>query len=167
MTLHDATLTIRNAEEGDVPLILSFIKGLADYEKLSDEVEATEELLREHLFGPAAFAEVLLAEQDGEPVGFALFFQNFSTFLAKPGIFLEDLYVLPERRGRGYGVALLSHVARLAVERDCGRLEWSVLDWNEPAIRFYRSLGAVSMDEWTTNRLTGEPLRKLGGRPSS
>src|SRR4029077_6278241 len=119
--------------------------------------------LREHLFGPRPFAEVLLAEDAGAVVGFALFFPSYSTFRAQPGLYLEDLFVEPEHRGRGHGKALLRALARLAVERDCGRLEWSVLNWNEPAIRFYRSLGAVPLDEWTSYRLTGEALRSVGG----
>jgi GNAT superfamily N-acetyltransferase len=121
----------------------------------------TEELLREHLFGERRYAEVILAEVEGRPVGFALYFHNYSTFLTRPGIYLEDLFVFPEARGRGYGKALLTALGRLAVERGCGRLEWSVLDWNEPSIQFYRSLGAIGMDEWTINRVTGEALHRL------
>jgi GNAT superfamily N-acetyltransferase len=152
---------IRRAEERDVRLILWFIKGLADYERLSHEVTANEEGLREHLFGPAPKAEVIFAEFRDEPVGFALFFHNFSTFMGKPGIYLEDLYIVPEMRGRGFGKALLVYLARLAVERGCGRLEWAVLDWNQPAIDFYDSLGARLMKEWIINRLTGEKLLEL------
>jgi GNAT superfamily N-acetyltransferase len=154
--------TIRIGRPADVPTIFGLIQGLAEYEKLSHEVVGTEELLREHLFGARPYCEVLLAEADGKAVGFALFFHNYSTFLTKPGIYLEDLFVLPDERGRGYGKALLTALGRLAVERDCGRLEWSVLDWNEPSIQFYKSLGAEAKDEWTINRVTGEALVKLG-----
>lgn len=154
-----SSLTIRPATADDVPQILSFICQLADYEKLSHEVVASEEGLREHLFGLRPTAEVVIAEWEGVPAGFALFFINFSTFLGKPGLYLEDLFVLPDFRRRGIGQALLKHLAQLAVERDYGRFEWSVLDWNEPAIRVYKSIGAVSMDEWTINRLTGQALR--------
>ena len=154
-------LRIRAAEGADAPLVLRFIRELAEYERLLHEVEATEDRLRETLFGALRRAEVVIAELDGEPVGFALFFHNYSTFLARPGIYLEDLYVRPEARGRGAGRALLAHLARLAKERGCGRLEWWVLDWNEPAIRFYRALGARPMDEWTVFRLTGPDLDRL------
>jgi GNAT superfamily N-acetyltransferase len=153
--------TIRFGTPEDVSTIFALIKGLAEYERLSHEVVGTEELLREHLFGERRYVEVLLAEADGRPVGFALFFHNYSTFLTRPGIYLEDLFVLPDERGRGYGKALLSALGRLAVERGCGRLEWSVLDWNEPSIKFYRSLGAVGLDEWTVNRVTGQALHNL------
>ena len=146
----------------DVPAILRLIQGLADYEKLSHEVVANEEALRRTLFSDRPAAETLLAFVGDEAVGFALFFHNYSTFLARPGIYLEDLFVLPEHRGRGYGRALLTRLAQIAVERHCGRLEWSVLDWNEPAIRFYKSLGAQPMDEWTIFRVTGDRLRQLG-----
>ncbi len=156
--------TIRFAGPSDVPTIFGLIKALAEYERLSHEVAGTEEQLREHLFGERRFAEVFLAEVDGRTVGFALFFHNYSTFLARPGIYLEDLFVLPEERGRGYGKALLSCLARIAVERGCGRLEWSVLDWNEPSINFYKALGAVAMDEWTVYRVTGDALTRLGTR---
>ncbi|MDE3195796.1 MAG: GNAT family N-acetyltransferase [Acidobacteriota bacterium] len=149
------------AAEADVPLILEMIQGLAEYERLPHLVTATGEALRKTLFGAHPAAEVLLAYQAGECVGFALFFSNYSTFLAKPGIYLEDLFVKPHARGRGAGLALLRELARLAVERDCGRVEWSVLDWNEPSIGFYKKLGAVPMEEWTTFRLTGEAIRKL------
>jgi len=152
---------IRAAKENDTSLILSFIKELADYEKLSADVVATEDALRESLFGNKPFAEVLLGFVDNEPASFAVFFHNFSTFLGKPGIYLEDLYVKPELRGRGIGKAMLTHLAKIAIERDCGRFEWSVLDWNEQAIRFYKSLGAVSMNEWTTFRVSGDALHKL------
>ena len=156
-------LRIEKAGEGDVPLILSFIKELAEYERMSDDVVATEELLRASLFGERAMAEVVIAYRDERAVGFALFFHNFSTFLGRPGIYLEDLYVQPQARGKGVGRSLLAHLARLAKERGCGRLEWAVLDWNEPAIRFYQSLGARPMDEWTVFRLTGEALDRLAG----
>jgi GNAT superfamily N-acetyltransferase len=157
-------LNIRPATDTDVPQILTFIRELADYEKMPEEVMATEETLRMTLFGERPYAEVLIGEVDGTPAGFALFFHNYSTWLAKPGIYLEDLYVSPAARGVGLGKALLVNLARLAVERNCGRLEWSVLDWNEPAIQFYRSLGAISMDEWTVNRVTGETLTSLAKR---
>ena len=157
------TIVIRPARPTDLSLILSFIRGLAEYERLLDECVATEELLHEHLFGARPYCEVVIAEDAEGPAGFALFFHNYSTFLAKPGIYLEDLFVLPERRGRGLGKALLAHLAKLAVERGCGRLEWSVLDWNEPSIGFYRSLGARLMDEWTICRLSGDSLAKLAG----
>ena len=139
------------------------IRALADYERLSHEVVLDELRLHAHLFGPRPFAEVLLAEAAGAVVGFALFFHSYSTFLGRPGLYLEDLFVLPEHRGEGLGKALLAALARLAVERDCGRLEWSVLNWNEPAIRFYESLGATPMAEWTIYRLTGDALRELAG----
>jgi GNAT superfamily N-acetyltransferase len=154
-------LDVRFAAEDDVPLVLSFIKELAEYERLSHEVVATEETLRETLFGERRVAEVLLGCSDGSPVAFALFFHNFSTFLGRPGIYLEDLFVRPEHRGSGFGKEMLRHLARIAKERDCGRLEWWVLDWNEDAIRFYKSLGAVPMDEWTVYRVTGEALEGL------
>lgn len=153
--------TIRSARPSDTKTILDLIRQLAAYEKLSHEVVGNEALLERHLFGPRPAAEVLIAERDGKPVGFALFFPTFSTFLTRPGIWLEDLFVIPEARGQGIGKALLSRVAEIAHERGCGRLEWSVLDWNEPAIGFYKSLGAVPMDEWTTYRLTGEALAKV------
>lgn len=156
-----STLRIRPAVKADVPLILRFIRELADYERLLHEVVATEDRLRDTLFGARPAAEVVIAEDGGEPLGFALFFHNYSTFLAQPGIYLEDLYVGPEARGRGAGRALLAHLARLAKERGCGRLEWWVLDWNESAIRFYRSLGAQPMDDWTVFRLAGAPLARL------
>jgi GNAT superfamily N-acetyltransferase len=151
---------IRTATEADVPHIAELIRGLAEYEKLSHEVAWTEADLRRTLFGEKRYAEVLLAVDDasGEVAGFALFFHNYSTFLAKPGIYLEDLFVKPKFRSRGFGKGLLLTLAKLAVERGCGRLEWSVLDWNEPAIGFYRSLGAKPMDEWTVFRLTGDAL---------
>ena len=148
----------RLATEQDAALILDFIKGLAAYEKMSDQVVATEELLREWIFEKQK-AEVLFAMENGKEVGFALFFHNFSTFLGRAGIYLEDLFVLPEYRGRGHGKALIRALARIAVERGCGRLEWSCLDWNRPSIDFYLSLGAEPMDEWTVYRLTGDRLR--------
>lgn len=151
-------LHIRKAQVTDCNLILDFIKGLAEYEKLAHEVVATPELLRENLFGPQPRAEVLIAEWNNQPAGFALFFHNFSTFLGCPGIYLEDLFVLPELRAHGIGKGLLKRLAQLAVERGCGRLEWSVLDWNKPAVDFYVSLGAGPMDEWTVYRLTGDKL---------
>jgi GNAT superfamily N-acetyltransferase len=154
-------MIIRPATQADVPLVLRFIRELADFERLLHEVVATEARLRETLFGARPAAEVVIAEEDGEPLGFALFFHNYSTFLAQPGIYLEDLYVRPEARGRGTGRALLAHLARLARERGCGRLEWWVLDWNESAIRFYRSLGAQPMSDWTVFRLTGSDLSRL------
>ncbi len=152
--------TIRFAEEKDLKLILDFIKELADYEKLLHEVVATEEILRESLFVRKT-AEVIIGEYDGEPVGFALFFHNFSTFLGRPGIYLEDLYVKPEMRGKGFGKTLLAFLAKLAKERNCGRFEWWCLDWNEPSIKFYKSIGAVPMDEWTVYRVTGQALDDL------
>ena len=153
-------MKFRFAEESDCRLVLSFIKGLANYEKMSDQVVATEELLREWIFEKRK-AEVLFVCADGIEVGFALFFHNFSTFLGRAGIYLEDLFVLPEYRGKGYGKALLKRLAQITVERGCGRLEWACLDWNQPSIDFYRSLGALPMDEWTTYRLTGDTLQKM------
>lgn len=150
----------RFASEKDAALILDFIKGLADYENMSDDVVATEELLREWIFEKKK-AEVIFALENGVEVGFALFFHNFSTFLGRAGIYLEDLYIKPEYRGRGHGKALLQKVAQIAVERECGRLEWSCLDWNKPSIDFYLSLGASPMDEWTIYRLTGDKLSNL------
>jgi GNAT superfamily N-acetyltransferase len=155
------SITIRHATVDDVPLILSFIRGLADYEKLLDAVKATEEMLRDTLFGPRPAAEVLIAEDHGKPVGFALFFENFSTFLAQRGIYLEDLFVIPEARGSGVGRLLLQRLAALALERGCGRLEWAVLDWNAPAMAFYKRMGAVPMEDWTVNRLTGPALERM------
>jgi len=154
-------LQIRAAGAADVPLILAFIKKLAAYEKLSHEVVANEGLLKETLFGERPTAEVAIAFLDDRPAGFVLFFHNYSTFLGRPGIYIEDLFVEESYRRRGIGRALLLYVARLARERRCGRLEWSVLDWNEPAIRFYEKLGAVPMSEWTVFRVTGESLEKL------
>jgi GNAT superfamily N-acetyltransferase len=154
-------LSLRFATAADVPQILTFINALAEYEKLAHEVVATEDSLADTLFSDRPYAEVVLAELDGKPVGFALFFHNYSTFLGRPGLYLEDLFVTPPARGKGVGKALLSCLARLARERRCGRLEWWVLDWNEPAIRFYKSLGATPMDEWTVFRVTGDALDKL------
>jgi len=156
-------IRITPATEADVPVILEMIRGLAEYEKLLHIVAATEEQLRRTLFGERPAAEVLLARSDGEPIGFALFFPNYSTFLAQPGIYLEDLYVKPHARGKGAGLALFVELARMAAARGCGRVEWSVLDWNEPSIQFYKKLGAVPMDDWTTFRLTSDPLAKLAG----
>ena len=154
-------LEIRQAVREDVPLILRFIRELAGYEKLLHEVQATEEILERNLFSERKMAEVVIGEFEGEPAGFALFFHNFSTFVGKPGIYLEDLYVSPEFRGKGFGKALLVYLARLAKERDCGRLEWWVLDWNTPSIEFYKKLGAQPMDDWTVFRVTGEALDDL------
>lgn len=156
-----ADLVIRPAVAADVPLILRFIRALADYERLAGEVVATEEGLQATLFGARPVAEVLIAEWRGTPAGFALFFHTYSTFLGRPGLYLEDLFVEPVQRGRGIGRTLLVHLARLALERGCGRLEWSVLDWNEPAIRFYRHLGAQPMNDWTVQRVTGAALTHL------
>jgi GNAT superfamily N-acetyltransferase len=153
------SVQIRPATSADVPLILTLIRGLAEYEKLSHEVEATEEKLRATLFGSRPAAECVIASaESGEPVGFALFFTNYSTFLARPGLYLEDLFVLPEFRGRGIGKALLTHLAALANARDYGRMEWSVLDWNETAISFYESFGARRLREWQICRLSGPAL---------
>lgn len=154
-------MDIRFAEEKDIPVILGFIRELADYEHMLDEVVATEDLLREWLFERRT-AEVLLAGEEGKTVGFALFFHNFSTFLGRGGIYLEDLFVQPEYRGRGIGKALLNRLARIAVERGCGRLEWSCLDWNRPSIDFYLSMGAQPMSDWTVYRITGQRLREMG-----
>ena len=152
---------LKTATERDVPVILRCIRGLAEYERLEHEVTATEEDVRESLFGARPGAEVLIAWADEEPAGFALFFHNYSTFLARRGLYLEDLFVFPAFRGQGVGRLLLSHLARTAVERGCGRFEWSVLDWNENAIAVYRRIGAVPMDEWTVYRLTGDALANL------
>ena len=150
--------TIRSATADDVPLVLAFIRDLATYEKLLADVVATEDSLRRTLFGPQPAAQVVIAEVDGRPAGFALYFFNYSTFLAQPGLYLEDLFVKPELRGHGVGKALLLRLARIANERGCGRMEWAVLDWNEPAKGFYRSLGAVQLDDWRVFRLTGTAL---------
>jgi len=154
-------LQIKPATENDTALILSFVRQLAEYEHLSSECVATEEGLRETLFGKTRSAEVLIGYFEERPVAFAVFFHNFSTFLGRAGLYLEDLYVVPEFRGRGFGKAFLVHLAQLARDRGCGRFEWAVLDWNEPAIRFYRSLGAVPMADWTVFRLTGDALDRL------
>jgi GNAT superfamily N-acetyltransferase len=159
-----APLRIEPAHESDVPLILGFIRKLAEYEKLSHLVVATEENIREHVFGANPVAEVLMAYWDEEPVGFALYFRNFSTFLGQAGIYLEDVFVEPAHRGKGIGKALLTRLAQIAVERKYGRLEWAVLDWNTPSIEFYRSLGAVAKDEWITYQLTGDALTRLAGK---
>lgn len=153
-------MTIRSAQEKDCGLILSFIHKLAEYEKMSDQVVATRELLKEWIFNQHK-AEVLFVCEDGMEVGFALYFHNFSTFLGRAGIYLEDLFVLPEFRGRGYGKALLKELARITKDRGCGRLEWACLDWNKPSIEFYRSLGAVPMSDWTTYRIAGETLEEM------
>jgi GNAT superfamily N-acetyltransferase len=157
-------LVIRFAVADDTATILAFIRELAEYEKLLHEVVADEPSIRATLFGVRPAAEVLIAELAGEPVGFALFFQTYSTFLARPGLWLEDLFVRPAARGKGVGGALMSALARIAVQRHYGRFEWSVLDWNEPALAFYRSLGAQPMADWTEQRLTGEALRALAER---
>lgn len=154
------TLSFRYAKRKDVPLILQFIKGLAEYEKMSDEVIATEDILEEWLFEKKK-AEVLFALEDGKEVGFALFFHNFSTFLGRAGLYLEDLFVKPEFRGKGYGKAILKKLARIAVNRGCGRLEWSCLDWNRPSIDFYLSLGAEKMSGWSIYRAAGDTLKKM------
>ena len=155
-------MEIAAATPADVPVILGFIRDLARYERLEHAVVATDDDLRRWLFGDRPMAEVIIARADGEPVGFALFFANFSTFLGRPGIYLEDLYVRESARGRGIGTALLTHLARVALERGWGRVEWAVLDWNRPALEFYRRLGAVTLDDWRICRLTGEALERLG-----
>ena len=156
----ETTVTFRSAERADVPLILQFIRALADYEHMADQVVATEELLREWIFEKGK-AEVIFPVVDGEEVGFALFFHNFSTFLGRAGIYLEDLFIKPEHRGKGYGKATLQQLGRIALERGCGRLEWACLDWNRPSIDFYLSLGARPMDQWTVYRLAGDSLKNL------
>ncbi len=155
---------IRRATETDVPIILGLIRDLAEYERAPDAVVATEMGLREVLFGAKPSAEVLLALENGEPVGFAVYFSNFSTWLGRAGLYLEDLFVRPENRGKGYGRALLTRLAQIAKERGCGRMEWAVLDWNEPAIQFYRKLGATPMHEWTVFRLTAEEIAALAAK---
>lgn len=162
--MENGSLSIRRGRPEDVPLILRFIRELAEYEKLSHEVVATEEILSESLFGPCPTAFPLIASIGGEPVGWALYFYNFSTFHGRPGIYLEDLYVTPAARGRGAGKALLATLARIAVAERCRRVEWAVLDWNSPSIDFYRSLGAVAMNEWTVYRLTGDAMAHLAGQ---
>jgi len=161
---HPEGLSITGATKADAPQILVFIKALAEYERLADAVVATEDGLRETLFGERRYAECVIARWKGEPAGFALFFHNYSTFLGRPGVYLEDLFVNPAFRGLGIGKALLQHLAKLALERNCGRLEWSVLDWNESAIGFYKSLGAEPLDDWTIFRVKGEALKNLAGR---
>ena len=158
------TISIRPATPNDVPTVASLIRALSQYEKLEHEVTMTEDKLRVSMFGPRPYAEALLAEEDGKPVGFALFFHNYSTFLAQPGLYLEDLYVLESHRGKGIGKALLVHLAKIAVERNCGRMEWAVLDWNVDAIGFYEKLGAKPNSEWTVYRLTGDSLNGLAGQ---
>jgi GNAT superfamily N-acetyltransferase len=162
--MDDQAVRIRPAEEADTGLLLGLIRQLAEYERLLDAVVADEETLRRTLFAERR-AEALVAEVDGEAAGFALFFHNYSTFLARPGLYLEDLFVLPAMRGRGIGRALLARLAAIALERGCGRMEWAVLDWNESAIGFYRALGAAPLADWTVFRLTGEPLARLANRP--
>lgn len=157
----DPALRIRDAVADDTTTILAFIRELAEYERLTDELSVTEDDLRRTLFGDPSYAECRIAETDGRAAGFALYFHNYSTFLGRPGMYLEDLYVRPAFRGRGIGEALLGDLARIAVERGCGRLEWSVLSWNEPALRFYRKRGAIAMDGWTVHRLAGDALRAV------
>ncbi len=158
-------LRIRHSTGDDVPILFELIRGLAEYERLLEHVTATEAGLRAHLFGARPAAEAVLAEEGNEAIGFALFFNNFSTFLGKPGLYLEDLFVRPEFRGRGYGKALMVFVARLALARGCGRFEWSVLDWNTPARDFYRTLGARPLDDWIGQRMTGEAIARLAAHP--
>jgi len=160
--MSEASFTLRDARPSDVPAIVSLIRDLAEYERQPEDCHADARLLDEHLFGEERFAEVVLAEAGGNIVGFALFFHNYSTWLTRPGLYLEDLFVTPACRGLGIGEALLRHLARLAVVRSCGRMEWSVLTWNEPAIGFYRRLGAVPMDGWQVYRLAGDALARLG-----
>ena len=159
------TFEIRAAGADDVATLLTLVKELAEYERLSHEVLATEDLLQEAMFGSRPYAEAAIAYANGAPVGFAVYFHTFSTFLGKPGLYLEDLYVRPAHRRRGYGQAVLRHVATIARERGCGRLEWAALDWNHPAVQFYTALGAEPLDEWTTYRVTGDDLRRLAGTP--
>ena len=159
-------MPVRPAREADLDTIIELIHALAEYEREPEAVKLEREQLRDHIFGDRPYAEVIIAETgSGASAGFALFFHNYSTWMGRPGIWLEDLFVRPELRGKGYGRALLAELARLAVDRDCARLEWSVLDWNEPSIGFYRTLGAVAMDEWTTYRLSGAELTALGRQP--
>lgn len=159
-----AALTIRPGTRRDVPVILAMIRGLAEYERLTHELEMTAERVRRHGFGRRRYFETLICRRGDRPVGFALYFFTYSTFLARPTLYLEDLFVLPAERGRGVGTALLQALARIAVRRGCGRMEWTVLDWNEPAIRFYEKLGAQLRRDWILTRLTGEPLRQLARR---
>ena len=154
-------MTIRPAAPADLPLIAMLVRELAEYEKLADQAVATEADFAESLFGPAPKAHALIVEQDGQPAGFAIYFYNFSTFLGRPGIYVEDVFIRPEFRRGGFGRAIFKYLARKAVDENCGRMEWWVLDWNEPAIRFYGSLGAVPMDEWTVQRLTGDALKSF------
>jgi GNAT superfamily N-acetyltransferase len=165
--LRELRIDIQPATLSDVPLILSFIRALAEYERLSDHVVATETTVRETLFGSRPSAEAVIARVSGTPIGFAVWFHNYSTFLSRRGLYLEDLFVLPEWRGRGVGGALLKHLAGIAVSRGCGRMEWAVLDWNESAIRFYRGLGAEPMSDWTVFRLTGDALTRLAVSPDA
>ncbi|NCQ18488.1 MAG: GNAT family N-acetyltransferase [Ignavibacteria bacterium CG_4_8_14_3_um_filter_37_9] len=160
----NSELSIRQAAEEDIPRILSFIKKIAAYEKLSHEVIATEDILRKSLFGEKPGAEVVFGYVENEPVAYAVYFYNFSTFIGKKGLYLEDLFVLPELRGKGVGKKMLLYLVQKAMDEKCGRMEWAVLDWNEPAINFYRSLGAKAMDEWTTFRLDEEALKKIDSR---
>jgi len=160
-----AGFRIREATADDVPALLELIRGLAEYERLLEQLSATEESLRSHLFGARPAAEAVLAEENGVAVGFAVYFHNFSTFLGRPGLYLEDLFVRPAFRGRGYGKGLMVFVARLARARGCGRLEWSVLDWNRPAREFYRTLGARPLDDWIGQRMTGEAIARLAEHP--
>ena len=164
--MSNPSVVLRTATESDVPAILGLIQALAEYERMRDDCVATEARLRETLFGTAPKAEVVLAETQGEVAGFALYCGNYSTFLAQPGIWLEDLFVRPQFRGQGIGRTLLAHLAKLAVERGCGRVEWAVLDWNEPSIGFYQSLGARGLTEWTTFRLTGNAMTTLAASAS-
>jgi GNAT superfamily N-acetyltransferase len=160
-----SSFSIRPATADDVTLVLEFIHALAEYEKLTHEITATPEEMAEHLFGASPRAEVLFPCEDEKPVGFALFFHNFSTFLARPGLYLEDLFILPEHRGKGYGRALMIYLAQVAQARGCGRFEWAVLDWNKPSIAFYRSLGATPMSEWIIQRVSGDALNELAAKP--
>ncbi|MGA9852252.1 MAG: GNAT family N-acetyltransferase [Gammaproteobacteria bacterium] len=166
MNVQPDLFRIRHARHGDAALILGFIRELAEYEKLAHEVVATDKDIETNLFGAQPRAECIIAEHAKQPVGFALFFHNFSTFLGRPGLYLEDLYVKPEFRGKGFGRRMLAWLARFAVQHDCGRFEWAVLDWNAPAIRFYESLGAKIIDEWKINRVTGDALSKLAAEAS-
>jgi len=161
--MSSSAVQIKEAARKDIPLVLSFIKGLAEYERLSHEVVADEKTLKQTLFGKRAYAEVVIARYGDKPAGFALFFHNYSTFLGRPGIYLEDLFVWPEYRSKGIGRSLLVHLAKLTQKRKCGRLEWAVLNWNEPAINFYKKLGGVPMSEWTVFRVAGDALEKLAG----